>query len=539
MIFSSMRAPAVPEAAPTRHWRLLVGRAVLLVVVLGVAAPAGAAEPGPEPFRPPEETSFFPPLVPAPTPGASGAPTQLPAPPADPCDDSGNPLSRAACQATAAAGRGILDLITTWVVETATQFVGSVARLLDTSTAPQLRSGWFLGQYGTMIALAAAFALPLLLATIIDGLVHGTVATMLRAAFLALPLAALGTAAAVPLVDAGLAITDWACVAISSGTSSDAATFLEGMIANLSELGGTGGDQFGAVAVPGFGLLLLSVIAVFAALVVWIELLLREQGIYLVTFFFPLTAATMIWPRVARWFSRGVRTLFALVISKFFVVAVISLAGAAMAQIAGGDSDSELAPSAFTVAAAEVPDSEPAEISVVDSDGFTVVISGVALLAMAMFAPWVCFNLLSPIDGATAGMLEGAARRPTAALDHPSTRTLTRAGGSSGGAPAAAAAAAGGGPAALPLAGAAAAGSAASGAKEHVADRADALGDNATPAPDPPPMPTAGTAPGAGSDSHPGEVGAVPIADERQPPSASGPPATPPPPPAPPPSEEG
>jgi hypothetical protein len=97
-----------------------------------------------------------------------------------------------------------------------------------------------------------------------------------------------------------------------------------------------------------------------------------------VTLFFPLALASLVWPAISHWCRRLVETVAALVLSKFVIVAVLSLAVGALGT-AGGSLSSELA--------------------------------GGALLLLAGFAPFTLLRLVPMVESGAAHQLEGVRHR--------------------------------------------------------------------------------------------------------------------------------
>ena len=86
-----------------------------------------------------------------------------------------------------------------------------------------------------------------------------------------------------------------------------------------------------------FVLLLVGLLVAAAAFVLWLELLVRAAAVYVAVLFLPLALAALVWPAVSHWCRRLVETLAALILSKFVIVATLSLAAGAVASgTAGG-----------------------------------------------------------------------------------------------------------------------------------------------------------------------------------------------------------
>src|SRR5919198_2647278 len=306
------------------------------------------------------------------TPAASAAP--------GPCDFVGvpfvpDPAEKACEKVTGAAGDVAMDVAgdtakaiaapifrqaTAWVVDGAGWLVGRVGALIDTTTTPRVDSRWFTGQYQQMGLLATALALPLLFLAVIQTALSRNPAVITRA-LAAVPTAFVLTGAAVAIIAALLGITDWACQAISRQAGPQSREFFHDVAGAFGKLSESGGAAGASVAL--FVALLASMFAALGAFAVWVELLIRSAGIYVCVLFFPAVLVARIWPRLEKWATRLAEALTALILSKFVIVATLSLAAGAMA-------DSRA------------------------SEGFNGVLGGGALLIFAAFAPLVLFRLV-------------------------------------------------------------------------------------------------------------------------------------------------
>lgn len=283
-----------------------------------------------------------------------------------------------------AAASSVFDGFVDSVADGAVYFLSEIASFLDTSTRPDVQAPWFVRQYDAMAGLAVLVLLPLVLVAIIDAVVHARPGQIARTLFIFVPVAAIGTYVTLELVDMALVITDWASAFVSGGIAADTSAFLEGLGQVLS---GAGGEQL-----PTFAVFIGAIFTVFGAFLLWIELILRTAGINLAVLFLPLAFATLVWPRVSRWASKALRLLAALILSKFFIVAVISL-GASL--LGGGGAGATGA----------------------GGGGLEAVIAGVSLIALATFAPWLLWRALAPVEGAAVLALAGAGRGSTRRAD--------------------------------------------------------------------------------------------------------------------------
>jgi hypothetical protein len=299
---------------------------------------------------------------------------------AGPCDLVGvpfvpDPASKVCKKVTGAAGDVAMDVAgdaakavaapifrqaTAWVADGAGWLVSRVGALIDSTTTPRLQSRWFSGQYQQMGLLATALALPLLFLAVIQTALSRNPAVITRA-LAAVPTAFVLTGAAVAIVAALLGITDWACQVISGQAGSHSREFFRDVGTAFSKLTESGGAAGAAPAL--FVALLASMFAALAALAVWVELLIRSAGIYVCVLFFPIVLVARIWPKLETWAARLAEGLTALILAKFVIVAVLSVAAGAMA-------DSRA------------------------SEGFNGVLAAGALLVFAAFAPLVLFRLV-------------------------------------------------------------------------------------------------------------------------------------------------
>src|SRR5207253_10595610 len=87
-----------------------------------------------------------------------------------------------------------------------------------------------------------------------------------------------------------------------------------------------------AITVSPFLVFLIGLFPIGASFALWIELLVREAAVYVIVLMLPLAFAALVWPARRIWAIRAVEILVALILSKFLIVAVLSLGGAALSQ---------------------------------------------------------------------------------------------------------------------------------------------------------------------------------------------------------------
>lgn len=258
-----------------------------------------------------------------------------------------------------------LDAVDSWVLQGTEAALKSVAQLIGQATAPQLESSWFSGTYWQVAGLASLLTLPFLFAAAIQALLRGDLMLLARAAFMYLPVALLGVTLAAPLVMLLLSATDQMCSVVAGGGSAGGAQLLDQAAAAAATTSALDGSPFFAFVV--------GLIALAAALALTLELMIRAAAVYVVVLMLPLSFAALVWPARRIWAIRTVELLISLILSKFVIVAVLSLAGAAFGQ-----------------------------------DGSTsTLLTAMTLLLLSTFAPWALMRLLpfTEVAAAAAGGL--------------------------------------------------------------------------------------------------------------------------------------
>jgi hypothetical protein len=330
--------------------------------------------------------------------GAGGVP--------NPCDV---PLVGAVCAVPDIVG-GAVDAVTgipgaiagdvtesfaRWIASGAAGFLEQAGRAIFSGTEVDLldegETGrpWFVEHYDKMAVIALSVFAPMLMLAVLHAVFSQSFGLLGRA-LVNLPIAALGTAAAVAIVALFLGATDQASSFLASGLGADSENFLAGIVATLvnpvAVMAGSGPAGL-------FGVALLALFMAFAAFVVWLELLVREAAIYLTVLFLPIGFATYIWPALSAWLRRLVEVIVALVLSKLVIVAALALAGSALAA----------------------------------QEGLAALVAGAGMLLLAAFAPFALFKLIPIASMAAISSLEGQGRRGArAAVPRASTMFYAR-----------------------------------------------------------------------------------------------------------------
>lgn len=327
----------------------------------------------------------------------AGQDTQQEAPTEDPCDDV--PLwEKPACRAAEGVRQGAATIITAgltgvfdqlyeWVAGGAAWIMGELVGIIDASTSPDVTAAWFTEQYRLMGSLAALFIMPVLMVATVSGVIRQDWKGLLRAYFVYVPVAMLGTAVAIPLVDMALGITDWASGLFLSVMRGDIEAFVATVTTSLAS-GGAGTAAAGAASVSPFLMFLAASVIALGAFAVWVELVLRAVGIYLALFFLPLGLAALVWPATSKWLGRLVKALAALILSKFIIVAALGLAAALLGNIAEA--------------------------------GVAGMVAGSAMMLLTAFSPLVLFKFGDVAGDEIASHIEGATQHRTSPVPTPS-----------------------------------------------------------------------------------------------------------------------
>ncbi len=273
----------------------------------------------------------------------------------------------------------VLNALGSWVSNGASWLLAQIGKVIADTTTIDLGASWFTDHYRIMAVLSGAVIMPMLLMGIMQSIYRQNSSTLIRSVLVNVPLALLLTAVAVKLVQLGLALTDDMSSAISQGAGLNSGHFLASVAKGLSN-----SSADGQPAAPAFVVFVGGLVVVFGALMVWVELLIRAAAVYVAVLFLPLALASLAWPAIAHWCRRLVDTLVALVLGKFVIVAVLSLAAGALS---GGNQGGST------------------------GGGFAAVLAGAALLLFAAFAPWALFRLLPFLEAGAVGHLESLSHR--------------------------------------------------------------------------------------------------------------------------------
>src|ERR1700733_8977597 len=308
--------------------------------------------------------------------------------------DALNPICQVGSLGGSVAASGfesVLSGISQWVASGAEWLLTQIGDVLESTTTVDIGATWFRTHYEDMTALAGVVVLPMLLVSTLQAVVRQNPGQLVRTYLVQLPLALLLAVVAIQIVILSLSATDAMSDAVAGGTNADVTSLLSGVTTGLVA---AAGDP----TIASFVLLLVALLIAGAAFVLWLELLIRAAAVYVAVLFLPLALATLVWPAVSHWCRRLVETLAALILSKFVIVAPLSLAAGAVSSGTAGSGGGGGGGASGA------------------GSGFASVLAGGALLVLSTFVPFAILRLIPMVEAGAVGHLEGVRQRGTAAV---------------------------------------------------------------------------------------------------------------------------
>jgi hypothetical protein len=265
------------------------------------------------------------------------------------------------------AATAVLDAVTSDLVSAAAWLVGHVIDLVVGSGQVDLSQPWFVARSTVMLQLVEFVVVPLLCAATIGPVLRQDLRRLARVWGVGLPVAVLVGLSGAQFTQLAMAATDELCRVVLGNSN----VALGGSLRGLTT----------AMVIPGAPQLVVAVIAfllIVASVLLWLELVVRAAAIYVAVFFMPLALACYVWPATTAIAKRTVELLAALILSKFVIVATLTLG---VAALQGGPS----------------PDNA---------------VIGSAILLLAGFAPFSLLRLAPIVEAGAIAHLEGVSRRP-------------------------------------------------------------------------------------------------------------------------------
>ncbi|MGC8625966.1 MAG: hypothetical protein ACP5VR_00180 [Acidimicrobiales bacterium] len=244
-----------------------------------------------------------------------------------------------------------------------------IGQAMTASTAPAVTEPWFLSAMGKMLPVEELVVAPLLFAATIGALLRQDMRRLARAWFACLPLAFFGGFLVVDLTNLGLQVTD----ALSQEVQRAVSPNLHGLYLALVP------QAIVQLVTSGPATVFFSLVFMAGALVIWVELALRAAAIELAVLFMPLALAGLIWPATAHWAKRLLEVLVALLLAKPVIVGALCLGAHSLTTGQGG---------------------------------VGTLVTGIAILLVAAFAPVAVLKLVPVVEVATIAHLHELSRGP-------------------------------------------------------------------------------------------------------------------------------
>jgi type IV secretion system protein TrbL len=258
--------------------------------------------------------------------------------------------------AAAAAAGPFFQVLADVLGAMAAWFVTHILDFVSKISTPNLGGAWWEQLYSRQVAVAAIFALILLLVAVGIGAIRGD-GRSIGKAVAAVALWGLLSAMAPALVGLAAAAVDYLTAPFVATLGTDAGKTLTAA-SNLS------GNPVG-VQILGF----LMIVA--ASFLFFVELIGRDVILLLTVAFAPIALAGIIWSGSRSWAQKAGRLLAVALLSKFLIIAIASIG---LAALSGG---------------------------VLAGEGFGLAVAGAVVLAAACWAPW---SLLKHAPGGAPAM---------------------------------------------------------------------------------------------------------------------------------------
>ena len=306
----------------------------------------------------------------------------------------------------------VAEGIANWVLGAVEFFVAGSIDFLRTSSTPNPNAAWFAGTdspYAAVRNLAGLLLVAFIFLGVLQGLLHGDTAGMVRRVAGGVPAAVAGMVLTTTVVGHLLALTDAMSNAVLAHTDEQALHFLSGFSATATSTTG------------GFAAVLLGLVAAAAGLLLWIELIVRAALVYVLVAISPLAFAAIVWPATRSALRRTVELLLAVVFSKLIICIALAIGVGALSG-------------AGTAGTSTAPGGEGFASNAGASAGGLLV--GAVLLGLAAFSPFILLKIVPIAESALVaqGISHAPARGAQAGISTVnSASNLRRLSGGSGG----------------------------------------------------------------------------------------------------------
>lgn len=324
------------------------------------------------------------------------------------------PVISVVCDGAGEAAATLIQAPFDWLAQaigqTAGWFITGLWVVFDSTTLVDVTTPGYVSVYNLIFGVGLFVALAFFMLQLITGLVKREPAALTRAG-LGLAKSILGSFLAITLVALLLEITDQLCLGIILATGNTTATMGDKiglLVAGIAHLN---------VGIPGVGaivMIFLGGLAIAAAGVVWLSLLIRKSLLLVAVVLAPLALAGSSWDATRSWVGKWAMFVLALIVSKLVLTVVLLIA----------------------VTQTATPIS-------LDLQALTDPLSGIALLLLAAFAPYMTYKFVSFLgtdfshaissEQETKSALKQPVAAPAAAMKGNIGRVLSSGGKGSGG----------------------------------------------------------------------------------------------------------
>lgn len=276
------------------------------------------------------------------------------------------PVISAVCETAGEAAATLVSAPFDWLASTMGQAAGwlleTMWQVFDSTTLVDVTSDGYLGVYNLLFGIGVFVVLLFFTFQLVLGLIRREPAALSRAA-LGAAKAVLGSFIVITLTATALEIVDQLCIGIvqaageTTGTMGDKIMLLTAGLSTIN------------VAAPGVGAIVtifLAGLMICAVAIVWFSLLIRKALLLVAIVLAPIAFAGAAWDVTRGWFGKWAAFVVALIVSKLVLVVVFLIA---ITQIS--------TPIAVDLAAVTEP------------------VSGIVLLFIAAFAPYMVYRFIS------------------------------------------------------------------------------------------------------------------------------------------------
>jgi hypothetical protein len=268
------------------------------------------------------------------------------------------------------AGDGVMKVFTVFFTDGANWFLERLEELVTAPTRPDLSVGWWVEKYNLMLALAAVVAAATLILALIDDAAKGSPEGLVKAILADVPVAGLVGGIGPLVIQYLVDLADWLNGRLLQDLGVDSAKTLTSSAEWFAAFSSTTGSP----ATPAVAALIAALITILAAFVIFLELMLRANAIYLIAALIPVMYAVRIWPTAKTVVRRTTEVLVAVVFVQPVVGLAVAMGAAASATLDGvGDSSFQ---------------------------EFGAAIAGATMLLLAALSPWAFIALLPALEGA-------------------------------------------------------------------------------------------------------------------------------------------